>query len=72
MDESRKEGIGMPHYRAVMATTIDCSGCKYDGDECTSEEGCIAFGQLEEIREKKKKDKTPEERIREILKWSTT
>ena len=34
----------MAHYRAVMATTIDCEGCKYDSpEECTSEEGCIAF-----------------------------
>ena len=33
----------MPHYRAVMATTIDCEGCKYDGKECKSETGCILF-----------------------------
>ena len=33
----------MAHYRAVMGTTIDCEGCKYDGNECSSDEGCIAF-----------------------------
>ena len=33
----------MAHYRAVMATTIDCEGCKFDGDECSSDEGCIVL-----------------------------
>ncbi len=32
----------MSHYRAVMATTVDCEGCEFDSpEECKSEEGCV-------------------------------
>lgn len=34
----------MAHYRAVMATTVDCEGCRYDSKkECKSQEGCVKF-----------------------------
>ena len=35
----------MSHYRAVMATTIDCEGCEFDGEECTRPDGCYILYQ---------------------------
>lgn len=50
----------MPHYRAVMATTIDCEGCKFDTpSECISDEGCIAFDH-QKIPDHHKETFTPE------------
>ena len=33
----------MSHYRAVMATTVDCEGCKYDSEDECKADFCILF-----------------------------
>jgi len=54
----------MAHYRSVMGTTIDCEGCKFDGDKCLSDEGCIAF---DVQRNSEPSDKPAEDKLEDWL-----